>query len=400
MIVCVGTPQIFVLMGAIHKYIQNQVDHDSNEYIEKHSIRPIFESLLVAVTYNKPDEPLGYMQKCLDQIKSTPRAPIWNQFIPTSLPVFKESPKVSAANDFIPSLQMKPTLVVPPIPKKGKDNIVFVLGGPGSGKGTQCAKLAMEYNLVHLSTGDLLREQVDKRTEIGLTAAELMSQGQMVPSNVILDLLNQKIDQYLPCNGFLVDGFPRAIDQAHEFEKRIGPCRAVLAYKCNLDVLKERLLERGKSSGRVDDNITTIVKRFETFEKQSLPVINYYLEQGKCLLIASDRSVDNVYQDSKRVFATRDANIVFVLGGPGSGKGTQCSEIVNTLGYVHLSTGDLLREQVKLGTSLGIQLDSDMKEGKMVSDVSFCNAGDYHGATTDSNDEAQQCQRIFSRWLS
>lgn len=338
-------------------------------------------------------------------------------------------------------------------------NIVFVLGGPGSGKGTQCAKLAQEFHLAHLSTGDLLRAQVEKKTKIGLEAAELMKEGKMVPMSVMLEILKAEIDLLQLAPGILIDGFPRAMDQALEFEQTIGPCKKVLAFKCSFQVLQDRLLERGKTSGRADDNLETIKKRFDTYENQSIPVIDYYKSCGKCIEISSEQPVGDVYAIARTVFeptATNPVNedsipkedqslnpspvveaeaslnsvqekddgmklddslnsqpadnaaelqkeaievnesetkeitgtevvaesniaaeiagkllfegstIVFVLGGPGSGKGTQCEQIVKEFGYAHLSTGDLLRAEVKKATPLGIQLEADMKEGKMV----------------------------------
>ncbi|KAI8904443.1 hypothetical protein EDD86DRAFT_249807 [Gorgonomyces haynaldii] len=257
--------------------------------------------------------------------------------------------------------------------KQGHPNIVFVLGGPGSGKGTQCARISVDFNLKHLSTGDLLRAEVEKKSAIGLEAAELMKEGKMVPLDMILNMLKAEIERNKDAHGFLIDGFPRTMDQAIAFEKSVGECRSVIAYSCPLEILEQRLLERGKTSGRADDNLDTIRKRFQAYQQQSMPVIEYYKKQGKCTEIVSDKTIDQVYeQTSNMLKATQPKrlpfdgqNIVFVLGGPGSGKGTQCEQIIKNFGYAHLSTGDLLRDEVKRGTALGQQLEADMKEGKM-----------------------------------
>lgn len=247
-------------------------------------------------------------------------------------------------------------------------NIVFVLGGPGSGKGTQCAKLAREFNLVHLSTGDLLRDQVQQKTEIGLIASDLMKQGQMVPSSILMDMLRMKLEENFNANGFLIDGFPRSMDQALEFEQLIGPCRAVLAYKCSLDTLQSRLLERGKTSGRTDDNMESIQKRFNTFKEQSEPVIEYYKAKGKCTEIKSESSVDSVYEESRKMFIApsklNHPNIVFVLGAPGVGKGTISFMLVKEHRYKHISTGELLRKEVLKETQLGLQVQQYLANGK------------------------------------
>ncbi|KAI9341354.1 adenylate kinase-domain-containing protein [Obelidium mucronatum] len=252
-------------------------------------------------------------------------------------------------------------------------NIIFVLGGPGSGKGTQCVRLAKEFHLTHLSTGDLLRAELDKGSEIGKKCGDLMKEGKIVPMSIILGLLKSAIWENLNTPGFLIDGFPRARDQALEFEKTICPAKKVLFFNCPLPVLESRLLERGKTSGRADDNIETIRKRFKTFEEESMPVVSLF--EDRVMRIESTGTVDEVYQTVKdgllssktiKELPFEGSNIVFVLGGPGSGKGTQCDKLVESLNYAHLSTGDLLRDEVKRGTPLGAQLEEIMKEGKMV----------------------------------
>ncbi|KAI9203007.1 adenylate kinase-domain-containing protein, partial [Polychytrium aggregatum] len=165
-------------------------------------------------------------------------------------------------------------------------NVVFVLGGPGSGKGTQCTRLAQEFNLVHLSAGDLLRNEVNTGSEVGEMCSALMKEGKLVPMEITIGLLRKAMESHRDASGFLIDGFPRALDQAHEFERTIGPCRKALFYHCTLDILEQRLLERGKTSGRDDDNIDVIRKRFATFESQSMPVIDYYESQGKAVKVS------------------------------------------------------------------------------------------------------------------
>ncbi|BBM98597.1 adenylate kinase [Marchantia polymorpha subsp. ruderalis] len=158
---------------------------------------------------------------------------------------------------------------------KTKRTVVFVLGGPGCGKGTQCEKIVKDFGFLHLSAGDLLREEVKKGTPVGLNCDKLMKEGKLVPVEVTLGL----IEKAMTASGksrFLIDGFPRAIDQAKAFEAKICRPDKVLFLECPKEVMEQRLLKRGESSGRSDDNQATIIKRFETFQKESMPVIGFY----------------------------------------------------------------------------------------------------------------------------
>jgi adenylate kinase family enzyme len=165
--------------------------------------------------------------------------------------------------------------------------IIFVLGGPGSGKGTQCDKIKARYSgVVHLSAGDLLRAEVESGSAVGTKCASLMKEGKLVPMPVTIALLKNAM---IASGGslFLIDGFPRAMDQGIEFESSIMECKAVIFFDCPEDEMQKRLIERGKTSGRADDNAETIMKRFKTFVTQSLPVKEYYLEKSKCHVISA-----------------------------------------------------------------------------------------------------------------
>ncbi|KAJ1343855.1 hypothetical protein BSLG_001587 [Batrachochytrium salamandrivorans] len=263
-------------------------------------------------------------------------------------------------------------VLIPPKPLF-HPNIVFVLGGPGSGKGTQCERLAKRFNLVHISTGDLLRREVLNKTSIGQQVEKYMQSGAMAPGNLILELLVHEILNKFDTPGFLIDGFPREMSQALEFERIVGRPRFVLFFECPLDILEVRLVERGRTSGRADDNLATIRERFSTYQKESIPVIEYYTMKSMAVKISSVDSPDKVYEVAQGNFEYLNQplpfdgkTIIFVLGGPGSGKGTQCDILVKQFGFAHLSTGDLLRDEVNRGTDLGSRLDSDMKQGKMV----------------------------------
>jgi len=172
--------------------------------------------------------------------------------------------------------------------------IVWVLGGPGSGKGTQCARLVERYGFQHLSSGDLLRDEVQSGSDKGKEISDMMVKGVLVPRAVVLDLLKQAMLKNLNnAKGFLIDGYPREVEQGEDFEKDIAPCALVLYFDCKDDTMKGRLLGRAKSSGRADDNEETIIKRLATFHQCSEPVIAKY--SSKVCSICADTDPDTIF---------------------------------------------------------------------------------------------------------
>lgn len=177
-------------------------------------------------------------------------------------------------------------------------SVIFVLGGPGVGKGTQCSKLVHDYKFKHLSAGDLLRaEQKKEGSKFSEIIREHIKNGTIVPQEITIQLLkNAILENQGEYKNFLVDGFPRKMDQAIIFEDEIIPAKLTLFFDCSKDVMMERLLERSKSSGREDDNIQSIEKRFDTFVKTSMPVIEYLDKTRKIVKkIDCSKSVDEIY---------------------------------------------------------------------------------------------------------
>ncbi|KAF7489046.1 Adenylate kinase isoenzyme 1 [Sarcoptes scabiei] len=174
--------------------------------------------------------------------------------------------------------------------------IIFVIGGPGSGKGTCCARLKEKYGLTHLSTGDLLRDEVASGSALGQELNSIMQSGKLVSNKQVLDLLEAAIRKQMSVSkGFLIDGYPREANQAVEFEKQIGPCKTVLYFKCSDSAMIERLINRGKFSGRVDDNEETIKKRLKVFHENSDPILKYLKE--KVVEFDSNKTVDDLFAD-------------------------------------------------------------------------------------------------------
>jgi UMP-CMP kinase len=179
--------------------------------------------------------------------------------------------------------------------------VLFVLGGPGAGKGTQCAKLVQDYGFKHLSAGDLLRaEQERPGSEFGEMIKDYIRNGQIVPMEVTVQLLENAMGAAMREEGatrFLIDGFPRKLDQAVKFEEAVARSKFTLFFDCPEDEMERRLLNRGKTSGRSDDNAESIRKRFRTFIETSMPVVDAFDHEGRVVKINAARTPDAVYKD-------------------------------------------------------------------------------------------------------
>ncbi|KAG2521288.1 hypothetical protein BBO99_00000717 [Phytophthora kernoviae] len=177
--------------------------------------------------------------------------------------------------------------------------ILFVLGGPGAGKGTQCSKLVEKFGFVHLSAGDLLREERQSGSANGELIDRMIKEGQIVPVKITLSLLQQAMNR----SGrdlFLIDGFPRNFDNLQGWQEEMAEdefqVQGVLFYDCPESVMEERLMERGKTSGRTDDNAEAIRKRFRTYLDSTMPVIMYYEKQDKVFKVDATPGPDEVFE--------------------------------------------------------------------------------------------------------
>jgi len=178
--------------------------------------------------------------------------------------------------------------------------VVFVIGGPGSGKGTQCARIMDKFGYVHLSSGDLLRAAKASGAEEADVINECQAKGALVPDAVVFSLLEKAMLRSGKTK-FLVDGFPRSIGQALQFEERICPCSFVLSFNASDDTLIDRLLNRGKTSGRVDDNEATILKRLQAFHELTVPVVQHFQRFDKVQVIDAEDSVDEVWSEVQKL---------------------------------------------------------------------------------------------------
>lgn len=161
---------------------------------------------------------------------------------------------------------------------------IVIFGAPGSGKGTQSDLLVEKYGFKHISTGDVLREEIKNGTELGATAKSFIEKGQLIPDSLMIDILASTYDALLPCEGVIFDGFPRTIPQAEALKEMLAKRNSGVSAMLELDVEDEeliaRLVNRGKTSGRSDDNEETIKKRLETYHSQTKPLAAWYEKEG------------------------------------------------------------------------------------------------------------------------
>jgi len=176
---------------------------------------------------------------------------------------------------------------------------IIIFGAPGSGKGTQSDLIKKNYNLAHISTGDVLRQEMKNGTELGEIATGYIEKGQLLPDDLICDMLDKVLGALQGANGVIFDGFPRTIPQAEALEKMLTKRDMEITALLDLQVddaeLMKRLLERGKISGRSDDNEETIQSRLQVYHSQTAPLAEYYQNKGKRIEIKGVGSIEEIF---------------------------------------------------------------------------------------------------------
>ncbi len=178
---------------------------------------------------------------------------------------------------------------------------LILFGPPGSGKGTQSEKLIAKYGLKHLSTGDLLRHEINHQTPLGKEAQNFMDKGQLVPDEVVIGMISSALDENPDAKGFLFDGFPRTQAQAKALDNLLelkeAPIAAMLALDVSEEELVKRLLKRGETSGRSDDNNESVIRaRIVEYHNKTAMVADYYRQFDKVVMIKGEGTVDDIFE--------------------------------------------------------------------------------------------------------
>ena len=186
---------------------------------------------------------------------------------------------------------------------------VIICGAPGCGKGTQSALIVEKFKLKHLSTGDLLRSEIQSNSELGKEAESYISKGNLVTDSMIIDILTKAIDAEAEGKGIILDGFPRTVAQAEALETMLAERNRQIDFFLNIEVEKReliaRLLKRGETSGRSDDNLETIQKRLEVYEVKTAPVNDFYKQKGKLQPINGMGTVEEIFDRVSAVLESK-----------------------------------------------------------------------------------------------
>ncbi|XP_047582709.1 adenylate kinase isoenzyme 5 isoform X2 [Lutra lutra] len=438
--------------------------NDAKEYLARREIPQLFESLLNGLMCSKPEDPIEYLESCLQKVKELGGCDKvkWDTFVSQekkTLPPLNggQSRRSFLRNESDTDLSETAELIEEYEvfdPTRPRPKIILVIGGPGSGKGTQSLKIAERYGFQYISVGELLRKKIHSTSSNRKWSliAKIITTGELAPQETTITEIKQKLMQIPDEEGIVIDGFPRDVAQALSFEDQICTPDLVVFLACANQRLKERLLKRAEQQGRPDDNLKATQRRLMNFKQNAAPLVKYFQEKGLIMTFDADRDEDEVFYDismavDSKLFPNKEAaagssdldpsmmldtgetidtgsdyedqmqlhfyspifpcqrseefrnfihsfpmnltvsfsnpvgddqlnvfgedtmggfmedlrkrKIIFMIGGPGSGKGTQCGKLVEKYGLTHLSTGDLLRNE----------LSSESERSKLIRDI-------------------------------
>ena len=187
---------------------------------------------------------------------------------------------------------------------------IVIFGPPGCGKGTQSAKLTEKYNLVHLSTGDVIRKEIKSGSDFGIQLKAIVEKGELVPYELIIKILESALAQNQSSNGFIFDGFPRTIDQAVDLDEILAKDNQSISMVVSLcihdDKVVERLLNRAKIEGRKDDTEDVIKNRLKVYKEQTCPLIDFYRKQGKYVEVNGDCDINDIFCQVSKIIDSKE----------------------------------------------------------------------------------------------
>ncbi|NXA14226.1 KAD5 kinase, partial [Sapayoa aenigma] len=289
---------------------------EAKEYLARREIPQLFESLLNGLMCYKPDDPIEYLESCLQKVKELggPEKVKWDTFVSpekkTLPPLNGGQPRRSFLRNVIPDNSNFPYRRydrLPPIqqfsiesdtdlsetaelieeydvfdPARPRPKIILVIGGPGSGKGTQSLKIAERYGFNYISVGELLRKKIHSTSSNRKWSliAKIITTGELAPQETTITEIKQRLMQIPDEEGIVIDGFPRDVAQAISFEDQICTPDLVVFLACSSQRLKERLLKRAEQQGRPDDNLKATQRRLMNFKQNAVPLVKYFQEKG------------------------------------------------------------------------------------------------------------------------
>jgi len=252
---------------------------------------------------------------------------------------------------------------------------IALFGPPGAGKGTQSEFLIKEYNLFYISTGDILRNEIAIESKLGLEAKSIIASGGLVSDEIIVQIIEKTIISNPFSNGFLFDGFPRTYIQAYILEGLMIKLNTSLNCLISLEVNEEesvaRLLNRGKTSGRLDDNETVIRNRLKEYNDKTLPVLHFYKDKGILREVNGNQLIEQVTVDIKDIIRAELKNSLYnivLFGYPGSGRGTQGKALAEKFGLEYVATGPMLDTEIKNESDIGKKIKEIYDNGLLVPD--------------------------------
>ncbi|TMS09641.1 Adenylate kinase isoenzyme 5 [Larimichthys crocea] len=308
--------------------------NDAKEYLARREIPQLFESLLTGLMYYRPDDPIDYLEGCLKKARELggPDKVRWDTFVgqeKKSLPplnggqsrrslfrnVLPDSPNfpyrrydrlppisqfsIESDSDLSETAELIEEYEVFD-PSRPRPKVILVIGGPGSGKGTQCLKIAERYGFQYVSVGELLRKKMIHNATSNRKwslIAKIITNGELAPQETTITEIKQKIMKIPDANGIVIDGFPRDVGQALSFEDQICTPDLVVFLACTNHRLKERLQKRAEQQGRPDDNPKAIDRRLTNFKQNTIPLVKYFQERGLIVTLDADRDEEEVFCD-------------------------------------------------------------------------------------------------------